>query len=155
MSNKKANAKTSKIISFNVREVARIVGASRRRLDYWNKTGLLTPSLKGINDKGSPALYYSVQDIIDLKIILRLRQSSIPLQRIRAGFRFIKEQQQTLASSVILSDGKTLYLYQDDDLLVDILKKGQMVSRVSVQDLIAEVQEKVRKLENSKNGRKA
>lgn len=152
MSSKKANAKVSKTISFDVKEVARIVGASRRRLDYWNKTGLLIPSLQGINDKGSPALYYSVQDIIDLKIILRLRQSSIPLQRIRTGFRFIKEQQQTLASSIILSDGKTLYMYQDDDLLVDILKKGQMVSRVSVQDLIDEVQEKVRKRENSKNG---
>ena len=95
---------------------------------------------------------YSVQDIIDIKIILRLLQSSIPLQRIRAGFRFIREQQQTLASSVILSDGKTLYLYQDDDLLVDILKKGQMVSRVSVQDLIDEVQEKVSEMANGKNG---
>jgi DNA-binding transcriptional MerR regulator len=154
MSNKKANAKTSKVISFDVKEVARIVGASRRRLEYWDKTGLLSPSLRTVSAKGSPSVY-SVQDIIDLKIILRLRQSPIPLQRIRAGFRFIREQQQTLASSVILSDGKTLYLYQDDDLLVDILKKGQMVSRVSVQDLIAEVQEKIRKLENSKNGRKA
>jgi DNA-binding transcriptional MerR regulator len=152
MPNRKTNAKTSKIISFDVKEVARIVGASRRRLDYWNKTGLLIPSLKTVSEKDSPSVY-SVQDIIDIKIILRLRQSSISLQRIRAGFRFIKEQQQTLASSVILSDGKTLYLYQDDDLLVDILKKGQMVSRVSVQDLIEEVQEKVRKLEKGKNGR--
>ena len=152
MPNRKMKAKENKVISFNVKEVARIVGASRRRLDYWNKTGLLIPSLKTVSEKGSPSVY-SVQDIIDIKIILRLRQSSISLQRIRAGFRFIKEQQQTLASSVILSDGKTLYLYQDDDLLVDILKKGQMVSRVSVQDLIEEVQEKVRKLEKGKNGR--
>jgi predicted DNA-binding protein YlxM (UPF0122 family) len=57
-----------------------------------------------------------------------------------------------LASSVILSDGKTLYLYQDDDLLVDILKDGQMVSRVSVQDLIDEVHEKVGEIENVNNG---
>ena len=151
MPNRKMKAKENKVISFNVKEVARIVGASRRRHDYWNKTGLLTPSLKTVTEKGSPSVY-SVQDIIDLKIILRLRQSSISLQRIRTGFRFIKEHQQTLASSIILSDGKTLYMYQDDDLLVDILKKGQMVSRVSVQDLIDEVQEKVRKRENSKNG---
>ena len=151
MPNKKTNTKASKVISFDVKEVARIVGASRRRIEYWDKTGLLHPSIKAAGGKGSPSLY-SVQDIIDLKIILRLRQSPIPLQRIRTGFRFIKEQQQTLASSIILSDGKTLYMYQDDDLLVDILKKGQMVSRVSVQDLIDEVQEKVRKRENSKNG---
>jgi hypothetical protein len=93
-----------------------------------------------------------VDDIIDIKIILKLLQSSIPLQRIRTGFRFIRERQQPLASSVILSDGKTLYLYQDDDLLVDILKDGQMVSRVSVQDLIDEVHEKVGEIENGNNG---
>jgi len=85
---------------------------------------------------------------------MRLRQSSISLQRIRAGFRFIKERQQTLASSIILTDGETIYLYQDDELLVDILEKGQMVSRIAVQDLIAEVQEKVSEFINGNNGEK-
>jgi DNA-binding transcriptional MerR regulator len=152
MPNRKTKVKAGKITSFTVVEVAHIVGASRRRLEYWDKTGLVSPSLKAVSEKGSPALY-SVQDIIDIKIIMRLLQSSLSLQRIRVGFRFIKEQQQTLAASVILSDGKTMYLYQDDDLLVDILKKGQMVSRVSVQDLIDEVQEKVSEAENGDNGR--
>ena len=151
MANRKTKAKEEKVISFNVQEVARIVGASRRRLEYWDKTGLIHPSLKAVSEKGSPALY-SVQDIIDIKIILRLLQSSLPLQRIRTGFRFIKERQYSLASSIMISDGKTIYLYQDDDLLVDVLKGGQMVSRVSVQDLIAEVQEKVSELENGNNG---
>jgi len=151
MANRKTKAKEEKVISFNVQEVARIVGASRRRLEYWDKTGLIHPSLKTVSEKGSPALY-SVQDIIDIKIILRLLQSSLPLQRIRTGFRFIKERQYSLASSIMISDGKTIYLYQDDDLLVDVLKGGQMVSRVSVQDLIAEVQEKVSELENGNNG---
>ena len=57
-----------------------------------------------------------------------------------------------MASSIILTDGKTIYLYQDDDLLVDTLKKGQMVSRITVQDLIAEVQEKVNEFFSNKNG---
>jgi DNA-binding transcriptional MerR regulator len=151
MPNRKAKVKAEKITSFDVKEVARITGASRRRLDYWNKTGLLSPGLNVIS--GTITTHqYSVDDIIDIKIILKLLQSSIPLQRIRTGFRYIRERQQPLASSIILSDGKTLYLYQDDDLLVDILKDGQMVSRVSVQDLIDEVHQKVGEIDNGNNG---
>jgi DNA-binding transcriptional MerR regulator len=150
MPNRKKNVKAEKITSFTIKEVARITGASYRRLKYWDKTGLISPSLKIVVDEVKSG-HYSVQDIIDIEIILRLLQSPIPLQRIRTGFRFIRERQQPLASSVILSDGETLYLYQDDDLLVDILKNGQMVSRVSVQDLINEVQEKVSEIENRKN----
>ncbi len=134
-----------KVISFTIDEVSRIVSASRRRLDYWDKTGLLSPRLKVDSDRG-PIRAYSVQDIIELKILVRLRQSSLPLQRIRAGFKFIKESAESLQSSIIQTDGKTLYLYQDDDLLVDTLKSGQMVLRITVQDLIAEVQKKVSKL---------
>ena len=55
MSNKKANAKANKVISFDVKEVARIIGASRRRLEYWDKTGLLSPSLEKVSEKGSPS----------------------------------------------------------------------------------------------------
>ena len=139
-----------KPISFTIKEVARIVGASRRRLAYWDKTGLLSPSLEVATDRGLCRLY-SVQDIIDIKILVRLRQSSLSLQRIRASFRFIKESAESLASSVILTDGKTIYRYQDDDLLVDTLKNGQMVLRITVQDLIAEVQEKVNELSADKN----
>jgi len=137
--------------SFNVKEVARIAGVSCRRLDYWDETGLLSPSLTSVSDRGTSRLY-SVEDIIQVKILVRLRQSSIPLQRIRRSFRFIKNRGESLESSIILTDGKTIYLYQDDDLLVDTLKKGQMVLRITVQDLIAEVQQKVSEISGEKNG---
>jgi len=137
--------------SFTITEVSHIVGASRRQLAYWDKTQLLSPSLNVISGKSSQRLY-SVQDIIEIEIIVRLLMSSLPLQRIRASFRFIKEQPEQLEHSIILTDGDTIYLYKDDDLLVDTLKKGQMVSRITVQDLIAEVQEKVREIFSTKNG---
>jgi DNA-binding transcriptional MerR regulator len=138
----KRSPKEIKPASFTVIEVARIVAASRRQLDYWDHTGLLSPSLKVVYGKDTNRRY-SVQDIIELKIIVKLLQSSLSLQQIRAGFHFIQKRREDLATSVILTDGKTIYLNQDDDLLVDTLKKGQMVSRIAVQDLIAEVQEKV------------
>ena len=143
--------KEIKPTSFTIMEVSRIVGASRRRLDYWDKTRLLSPSLKETIGKISRRRY-SVQDIIELKIIVRLLRSSMSLQQIRASFHFIEERPEQLATSVILTDGQTIYIYQDDDLLVDTLKQGQMVSRITVQDLITEVQEKVNEFQRAKNG---
>ena len=143
--------KEIKPASFTVMEVSRIVGASRRQLGYWDQTRLLRPSLKETVGKIT-SRRYSVQDIIQLKIIVRLLRSSLSLQQIRASFHFIEKRPEDLATSIILTDGQTIYLYQDDNLLVDTLKKGQMVSRIAVQDLIAEVQEKVNELQNAKNG---
>ena len=132
----------SKFTSFTTTEVSRIVGASRRQLAYWDKTSLLSPSLRAASGRGSRRLY-SVQDIVELKILLGLLKSSLSLQRIRTSFRFIREWPEPLSSLIILTDGETIYLYQDENLLVDTLKHGQTVLRIAVQDLITEVQEKV------------
>jgi hypothetical protein len=69
-----------------------------------------------------------------------LLDSSLPLQRIRSSFRFIRDQSKTLASFVVLTDGKTVYFFEDLNVLVDTLKEGQTVLRITVQDLISEVQ---------------
>jgi DNA-binding transcriptional MerR regulator len=116
-----------------------VVGATYNQLVYWDKTGLVSPSLRAASGRGSRRLY-SVEDIFELKILMKLLDSSLPLQRIRSSFRFIRSQSKALASFVVLTDGKTVYFYEDYDVLVDTLKEGQTVLRIAVQDLIAEVQ---------------
>lgn len=128
-----------KPVSFRISEVSRVVGATRRQLAYWDKTGLVSPSLRSASGRGSRRLY-STEDILELKILVRLLHSSLPLQRIRPSFRFIRGQSKNLASLVVLTDGKTVYFYQGRDVLVDTLKQGQTVLRIAVQDLISEVQ---------------
>ena len=127
-----------KHISFRISEVSRVVGATHSQLAYWDKTGLVSPSLRAASGKGSRRLY-SIEDIFELKILMKLLDSSLPLQRIRSSFRFIRGQSKTLASFVVLTDGKTVYFYEDYNVLVDTLKQGQTVLRIAVQDLIAEV----------------
>jgi hypothetical protein len=132
-------ARRRKPVSFRTSEVSHVVGASYSQLVYWDKTGLVSPSLKAASGKGSRRLY-SVEDIFELKILMKLLDSSLPLQRIRSSFRFIRGQSRTLSSFVVLTDGKTVYFYEDYDVLVDTLKQGQTVLRIAVQDLIADVQ---------------
>ena len=128
-----------KPVSFRTSEVSHVVGATYSQLVYWDKTGLVSPSLRASSGRGSRRLY-SVEDIFELKILMRLLDSSLPLQRIRSSFHFIRSQSKALASFIVLTDGKTVYFYEDYDVLVDTLKQGQTVLRIVVQDLIAEVQ---------------
>jgi DNA-binding transcriptional MerR regulator len=131
-----------KPVSFRTSEVSHVTGASYDQLVYWDKTGLVKPSLKGASGRGSRRRY-SVDDIFELKILMKLLDSSVSLQRIRSSFRFIRGQSRALSSFVVLTDGKTVYFYEDCDVLVDTLKEGQTVLRIAVQDLIAEVQAKL------------
>ena len=119
-----------------------MVGATRRQLAYWDKTGLVSPSLRSASGRGSRRLY-SIEDIFELQILMRLLRSSLPLQRIRSSFNFIRGQTRALASFVVLTDGRTVYFYEDDKVLVDTLKQGQTVLRIAVQGLISEVQAKL------------
>ena len=116
-----------------------MVGATYNQLVYWDKTGLVRPSVRTASGRGSRRRY-SVEDIFELKILVKLLDSSLPLQRIRSSFRFIRGQSKTLASFVVLTDGKTVYFFEDVNVLVDTLKQGQTVLRITVQDLISGVQ---------------
>jgi len=135
-------ARRRKPVSFRISEVSHVVGATRRQLAYWDKTGLVSPSLRSASGRGSRRLY-SIEDIFELQILMRLLRSSLPLQRIRSSFNFIRGQTRALASFVVLTDGRTVYFYEDDKVLVDTLKQGQTVLRIAVQGLISEVQAKL------------
>ena len=62
--------------------VCRLVGISYRQLDYWARTGLVTPSVRPADGSGSQRLY-SFEDLVELRIIKRLLDAGISLQRIR------------------------------------------------------------------------
>ena len=135
-------ARRKKTVSFRISEVSRVVGTSQSQLSYWDKTGLVKPSVRPASGRGSRRLY-SIEDIFVLKILVKLLNSSLSLQRIRSSFQFIRGQSKALSSFVVLTDGKTVYFYEDYNTLVDTLKQGQTVLRVAVQGLIAEVHAKL------------
>ena len=135
-------ARRKKTVTFRISEVSCVVGATQNQLVYWDKTGLVKPSVRPASGRGSHRLY-SIEDIFELKILVKLLNSSLSLQRIRSSFQFIRGQSKALSSFVVLTDGKTVYFYEDYNTLVDTLKQGQTVLRVAVQDLIAEVHAKL------------
>jgi DNA-binding transcriptional MerR regulator len=125
--------------------VCRIVDISYRQLDYWTTTGLVTPSVRDAEGSGSQRLY-GFEDIVQLKVIKRLLDAGVSLQRIRAALEYVRDRGLSLQHITLLSDGKTVYALDDQREIIDLLQRGQGVFAIAVDPVYEETQSQVRKL---------
>lgn len=111
----------------------RIVGVSQRCLDYWDEKGIVRPSVRRSQGKGS-ARRYSFHDLVKLSIVKQLRNSGLSLQRIRKGLGVLKRRSisaDPLVELTLVTDGKRLHrLTEDPSVLEDVLGHGQLVFSV-------------------------
>src|SRR5438128_11619702 len=88
---------------------ARAAGISYRQLDYWARTGLVEPSVRGATGSGTQRLY-SFRDILVLKVVKRLLDTGVSLQQIRVAVTHLRERGvQDLAQITLMSDGASVY----------------------------------------------
>ena len=57
-------------------------GITYRQLDYWARTDLVVPTVRGASGSGTQRLY-SFRDVLVLKIVKRLLDTGVSLQQIR------------------------------------------------------------------------
>src|SRR3546814_6293916 len=99
------------------------VCSSDLQLDYWARTSLVVPSIRGAAGSGSQRLY-SFKDILVLKIVKRLLDTGISLQNIRVAVdHFRKRGVRDLAHITMFSDGTTVYECTSPDEVVDLLDR--------------------------------
>ncbi len=122
--------------------VCKVVGITYRQLDYWTTTGLVMASVRNADGSGSQRLY-SFDDIVQLKVIKRLLDTGVSLQRIRAGIDFIRDRGLSLQNVTLMSDGHSVYAMDDDAQIVDLLRKGQGVFAIAFDPVVAETEAEV------------
>lgn len=104
-----------------------LAGISYRQLDHWARKGLITPSVTPARGSGSQRRY-SYQDLLELKVVKRLRDAGLSLQRIERAFRYIREHLNEHATELrIFSDGTNVYACRSNDEVIDLLDSGQVV----------------------------
>jgi DNA-binding transcriptional MerR regulator len=129
-------------------QVCTVVGISYRQLDYWDRTGLLGPSLQTAAGSGSQRLY-SFQDIVTLRVVKRLKDAGTSLHKIRQAFEQLEEEvgedwrEQDIT---LLSDGTTIYAARSPEEVVDLLQKGQGVFGIAVRPVHDEVRGEIHRL---------
>jgi DNA-binding transcriptional MerR regulator len=110
-----------------------------RQLDYWARTGLVVPSIRGAAGSGSQRLY-SFKDILVLKIVKRLLDAGISLQNIRIAVDALRARGvDDLAQLTLFSDGATVYECTSAEEVVDLLRGGQGVFGIAVSGALREL----------------
>jgi len=135
-------------LGFRSPQVCKVVGITYRQLDYWDRTGLLGPSLQEATGSGTQRLY-TFQDIVTLRVVKRLKDAGTSLHKIRSAFEQLdlevgedwRERDITL-----LSDGTTIYAATSPEEVIDLLAKGQGVFGIAVRPVHDEVQGKIYEL---------
>jgi DNA-binding transcriptional MerR regulator len=135
-------------LGFRSPQVCKIVGITYRQLDYWDRTGLLGPSLQEATGSGTQRLY-TFQDIVTLRVVKRLKDAGTSLHKIRSAFEQLdievgedwRERDITL-----LSNGTTIYAATSPEEVIDLLAKGQGVFGIAVRPVHDEVQGEIFKL---------
>lgn len=109
-----------------------VVGITYRQLDYWARTGLVVPEIRGAKGSGSQRLY-SFRDILILKVIKRLIDAGISLQQIRTAIEHLRSRGvNDLSEVTLMSDGVTVFECTSDDEVIDLLKGGQGVFGIAL-----------------------
>ena len=126
-------------------QVCKLVEITYRQLNYWARTDLLTPSIQDATGSGSQRLY-SFQDIVQLKVVKRLLDAGMSLEKIRQAMNFLNEAETPLAEVTLLSDGTTIYAAHSPDEVVDIFQRGQGVFGIAVGPVEQELQGQIHEL---------
>ena len=107
----------------------RAAGITYRQLDYWARTGLVEPTIRGAKGSGSQRLY-SFRDILVLKVVKRLLDTGVSLQQIRTAVSHLHDNGiEDLASLTLMSDGARVYECTSEDEVIDLVF-GIAVGRV-------------------------
>ncbi len=130
---------------YTVPELIGLTGISRKQVDYWAKTHLLSPLMRDMKAAvGRPASFYTASEVVKAMIIADLKRAGFSLRQIQQVARNLEEHGISLAKAenYLLTDGFSVYYASSDNEAIDILKHHrQMLLLIPIHEQV----EKLRK----------
>jgi DNA-binding transcriptional MerR regulator len=113
--------------TFTSSDVSRIAGVSLRQLQWWDERKVVSP-----RHEGHKRVYHP-EEVVEVTVIAELRRKGFSLQKIRRVLRFLQREMGRRLAEVLsgenalhlVTDGKSIYLEDDSDKIVDILKNAK------------------------------
>jgi len=107
-------------------------GITYRQLDYWARTGLVSPEVRSAGGSGTQRLY-SFRDILLLKVVKRLLDAGISLQQIRVAVDHLRARGvRDLSAVTLMSDGVSVYEAVSDEEIIDLVHGGQGIFAIAL-----------------------
>lgn len=131
---------------FSSPQTIEIIGITYRQLDYWTRTELVRSTAQAAVGSGSRRRY-SYNDLLELKLIKRLLDEGIALQRVREVFDYLRDELgEEVASADLVINGNQSLLVRTDEQILDALRQGQGALYLRMEGLVEEVDAAVREL---------
>ena len=108
-------------------DVARISGVSLRQLQWWDERKVVSPRQDGHKR------VYVPEEVVEISVIAELRRKGFSLQKIRRVLKYLQREMgkrlgeaQVSESEVhLLTDGKSIFLEESPDRIIDLLKNAR------------------------------
>ncbi len=136
-------------------DVSRISGVSLRQLQWWDEQSVVSPRHDGHKR------VYLPNEVIEVTVIAELRRKGFSLQKIRRVLRYLQREMGKRLSDALandsemhlLTDGKSIYLEESADRIVDLLKNArQPMFQVCVSDQARRLEAPPKKPARSETG---
>jgi DNA-binding transcriptional MerR regulator len=113
--------------TYSSSEVAQVAGVSLRQLQWWDERRVVSPRHEGHRRVYFPA------EVIEITVIAELRRKGFSLQKIRRVLRFLQREMGKRLAEVtqgssnlhLVTDGKSIYLEDQHERIIDILKNAR------------------------------
>lgn len=136
---------------FTAQQATRLTGCTPHQLRYWDKVGLVSPSLQSTGGRPGRRRLYSFRDLVALRVVKSLLDNGMSVQRVRRAWDYLRrtaDMDTHLSEVRLVTDGQTIFaVAKDEEELLDALRQGQLAFFVAINEIARTVEEDVTRFE--------
>jgi DNA-binding transcriptional MerR regulator len=132
---------------FTAEQASRFTGCTPHQLRYWDRIGLIKPSVQATGGRPGVRRFYSFRDLVELKCVRALLDGGMSLQRVRRAYEYLRKKaglQEHLSEVKLVTDGVSIFkICRTDGELLDALREGQMAFFLAIDEIARTVDGRV------------
>ncbi|MEX1094355.1 MAG: MerR family transcriptional regulator [Acidimicrobiia bacterium] len=140
--------------AFTAEQACRLTNCTHHQLRYWDRVGLIKPSVQKSGGRPGVRRLYSFRDLVALRVVRSLLDNGMSLQRVRRAWDYLRREggmENHLSDVKLVTDGQTIFrVSSDEGEILDALREGQLSFFVAIDQIAREVEEDVTRFELDK-----
>jgi len=136
---------------FTAQQASRLTDCTAHQLRYWDKVGLVQPTLQQTGGRPGRRRLYSFRDLVALRVVKSLLDNGMSVQRVRRAWDYLRrtaDMEEHLAEVKLVTDGQSIFrIASDDEELLDALRQGQLAFFVAINEIARSVEDDVTRFE--------
>ena len=137
--------------TFTAQQASRLTACTAHQLRYWDRVGLVQPSVQGTDGRPGRRRLYAFRDLVALRVVKSLLDNGMSVQRVRRAWDYLRrtaDMDRHLAEVQLVTDGQSIFrVASDDEELLDALREGQLAFFVAINEITQSVEEDVTRFE--------